>query len=423
MEKYLELISDGLYRFRKGKLFIEEVCVERIYREFGTPVYVYSASYIERQIEKLRNAFKPISPLICYSMKANGNMGVLSLVKRAGCGVDIVSSGELAKALKAGFSADRIVFAGAGKTQQEIIDGLNARIFLFTVESMEELKAIEQIGRSQKKIAVVSLRINFDIDVDTHYYTKTSKKETKFGMPVDQIKSILSNRKKFRHIDFKGIQFHLGSNIRASGFYVQALEKLKGFLAGLNFMPSVIDIGGGFGIHYKNEQIEPIENFGKNICNVFLKNFPGVSMIIEPGRFIVGNAGILLTRVIYNKKTPHKNFLIVDAGMNDLIRPSLYGSYHEIFEAVRKKGPCVNYDVVGPICETGDFLGKDRMLAENLTSGDVLAVMSAGAYGFSMSSNYNGRPRAAEVFVSGNNVKCCRRREKIEDLWNLEKIL
>ncbi|MCM8764545.1 MAG: alanine racemase, partial [Candidatus Omnitrophica bacterium] len=206
---YLELISEGLYRFKKGKLFIEEVCVEDIYSEFGTPVYVYSASYIKRQIEKLRNAFIMASPLICYSMKANGNMGVLSLVRKADCGVDIVSSGELAKALKAGFPADKIVFAGVGKTRQEINDGLKAKIYLFTVESVEELRAIEQIAMKQRRIAGVSLRVNLDVDVDTHHYTKTSKKETKFGMPVDQVKSIICNRKNFRHIDFKGIQFHL----------------------------------------------------------------------------------------------------------------------------------------------------------------------------------------------------------------------
>ncbi|MCM8815539.1 MAG: diaminopimelate decarboxylase [Candidatus Omnitrophica bacterium] len=422
MEEYLELISDGLYKFRGGKLFIEGVCAEDICREFGTPVYVYSSSYIKRQIEKLRSAFKTACPLICYSMKANGNMSILNLIRKAGCGIDIVSAGELAKALRVGFSAEKIVFAGVGKTKQEIVDGLTANIFLFTVESVEELKTIQQIARQLKKIASVSLRINLDIDVDTHHYTKTSKKETKFGMPVEQVGSIIRSREKFSYIDVKGIHFHLGSNIKISGVYVQALERLKDFLKELNFMPSVIDIGGGFGIHYRKEHLEKIESFGKNICNCFLKNFSGSTMIIEPGRFIVGNSGILLTTVIYNKRTPHRNFLIVDSGMNDLIRPALYNSYHEIVP-VKKKDCCTVYDIVGPVCETGDFLGKDRMLPADLKPGDFLAVMSAGAYGFSMSSNYNGRPRAAEVIVSGDTVKCCRRRETIQDLWKLEKTL
>lgn len=420
MEKYIEMISEGLFRFESGKFLIEEVVAQDLCDKFGTPLYVYSTTHIKRQVEKLKNAFKSVSPLICYSMKANSNLKILELIKESGCGVDIVSGGELAKALKSGFSGDRIVFAGVGKTPQEIMYGLKNGIYLFTVESIEELKTIEEIAKSLKNFARVSLRINLDIDVDTHHYTKTAKKETKFGMSESQVKSIITNQNDFKHLKIFGIHFHLGSNIKSSSFYVEALKKLKKFLNEINFTPSVIDIGGGFGIQYKNEHIESIESFGKNICEVFNRNFPDVSMIIEPGRFIVGNAGILLTRVIYTKKTSYKNFLIVDAGMNDLIRPSLYGSYHEILSCVDKKGKEIVYDVVGPVCETGDFLGKDRRLPEDLISGDIIAVMSSGAYGFSMSSNYNGRPRPAEVLVSGKKVVCARKREKIEDLWKYE---
>ena len=420
MEEYLDLISEGIYRFEKGRLFIEDVCAEEICAKFGTPVYVYSSNYVKTQINKICNAFRKVSPLVCYSMKANSNMGILKIVKESGCGVDIVSGGEMMKALKAGFNAKKIVFAGVGKTRGEITDALKKGIYLFNVESIGELKAINETAGNMRKIVSVNLRINLDVDVDTHHYTKTAKKETKFGMPENQVRSIIKNRRNFRHINISGIQFHLGSNIKSSVFYIKALRKLKNFLTDINFTPSVIDIGGGFGIQYRNEPIEPIEDFGKKICDFFVKNFPDVLMIIEPGRFIVGNAGILLTRVIYNKKTAHRNFLIVDAGMNDLIRPSLYGSYHEIFPAALKKGKSVKYDIVGPICETGDFLGKDRKLPGNLTSGDVIAVMSAGAYGFSMSSNYNGRVRAAEVMVSCDKVICCRERERVEDLWSKE---
>ncbi|MCM8758913.1 MAG: diaminopimelate decarboxylase [Candidatus Omnitrophica bacterium] len=420
MEKYLEMISDGLYTFHQGSLMVEKVFAKDICSRFGTPVYVYSATFIENQIRKLREAFKSVSPLICYSMKANNNMEVLKLIRKQGCGVDIVSGGELAKATKAGFKGDKIVFAGVGKTREEIIAALNKRIYLFTVESVEELKTINETAKSLKKIADVTLRINLDVEVDTHHYIKTAKKETKFGLPEKQVESIINSRNEFSNLNILGIQFHLGSNIKSSTPYIEALKRLKRFLKKANFKPSVIDIGGGFGIQYRDETIEQIMDFGNKICEFFVENFPGVSMVIEPGRFIVGNAGILLTQVVYNKKTPHKNFLIVDAGMNDLIRPSLYNSYHEILPVFFKKGKLIKYDVVGPICETGDFLGKERLLPDGLDSGDLIAVMGAGAYGFSMSSNYNGRPRVAEVMVRGGKMKCCRRREKFDDLWKHE---
>jgi len=420
MEKYLKIISDGLYRYVDGRLFIENVSAEKICKKFGTPLYIYSSTHIRNQITRIKNAFADINSLICYSMKANSNLHILRYVKKQDCGVDIVSCGELSKALKAGFSAKRMVFAGAGKTEEEIDFSIKKGIFLFTVESIEELKAINAISRRLKKITDISLRINLDVDVDTHHYIKTSRKETKFGIPLKDAKSILASRQDFKYVKIKGTQFHLGSNIKDSSPYIEALNKLNGLLKEIDFNPSIIDIGGGFGIQYKDEEIEPIEDFGKKISKFFMKNFPGALMIFEPGRFIVGNAGILLTRVIYRKHADGKDFLIVDAGMNDLIRPSLYGSYHEIIPVVKKSGKKVICDVVGPICETGDFLGKERFLSDNISSGDLLAVMGAGAYGFSMSSNYNGRPRAAEVLISGNKMICCREREKVEDLWRYE---
>jgi len=420
MEKYLEMISAGLYRFVNGQLMIEDVYAEEICKQFGTPVYVYSANHIKNQIRKLYNSFKKSHPLICYSMKANGNTKVLELIKKQGCGLDIVSQGELFKATKLGFSPKKIVFAGVGKTEQEIAAGLKCGIYLFTVESVEELKTIDKIANRLKKLANVTLRINLDVDVDTHHYTKTGRIETKFGMPQEQVSFILASRYDLKHVRIKGLQFHLGSNIKNSAPYLSALKKLKNFLRRVDFCPSVIDIGGGFGIPYKDEEIESVQQFGSKISDCFVENFPGVSMVIEPGRFIVGNAGVLLTKVIYKKQTNVKNFLIVDAGMNDLIRPALYNSYHEILPVLKKDGKFLKFDVVGPVCETGDFLGKERVFPDTIDSGDYLAVMGAGAYGFSMSSNYNGRLRPAEVMICGKTAILCRKREKMSDLWKYE---
>ncbi len=420
MEKYLGIISGNLYRYTGGKLFIEDISAEKICKKFGTPLYVYSVGHIKNQISRIRNSFRRVNPLICYSMKANSNLRVLKLIRKQDCGVDIVSGGELAKALKAGFPAKKIVFAGVGKTEREIISAIENGIFLFTVESVEELRAIDSIARKLRRVADISLRINVDVNVDTHHYTKTARKETKFGMPIKEVGSVLKNRQDFRHIRIKGIQFHLGSNIKNSAPYIEALSKVRDFLRRTDFRPSIIDIGGGFGIPYRDEKVESIESFGEKISGFFMKYFSEASIIFEPGRFIVGNAGILLTEIVYRKHTDTKNFLIVDAGMNDLIRPSLYGSYHEIIPVTKKSGRKIVYDIVGPVCETGDFLGKERLLSQDLSSGDLLAVMGAGAYGFSMSSNYNGRPKPAEVLVSGDRVICCRRREKIEDLWKYE---
>ncbi|MGB9643343.1 MAG: diaminopimelate decarboxylase family protein, partial [Candidatus Ratteibacteria bacterium] len=307
MEKYLEMISGGLYKFVNGRLMIESVYADEICKQFGTPVYVYSANYIKNQIRKLRVSFEKAHPLVCYSMKANGNMKILELIKKQGCGLDIVSGGELVKAIKQGFSPKKIVFAGVGKTEQEIAAGLKYGIYLFTVESVEELKTVDKIAEKLKKTANITLRINLDVDVDTHHYTKTGRIETKFGMPEEQVRSILVSRNSLKHIRIKGLQFHLGSNIKNSAPYLSALEKLKNFLKQTDFRPSVIDIGGGFGILYKNEEIESIEQFGSKISDYFVKHFPDTLMIMEPGRFIVGNAGILLTKIIYRKQTNVKN--------------------------------------------------------------------------------------------------------------------
>jgi len=420
MEEALDIISDNLYQYINGKLFVENVSVEYICEQFGTPLYIYSAHHIENQIQRLKNSFKNLNPLICYSMKANSNLHILELVRKYGCGVDIVSGGELAKALKAKFPPKKIVFAGVGKTESEIRFAIKKGIYLFTVEGIEELKAINNIARTLKQIVDVSLRVNLDIDVDTHHYTKTSKKETKFGIPANDVKSIIKNTQDFKYVRIKGIQFHLGSNIKDSVPYIKALNRVKNPMRKYGFQPLLIDIGGGFGIPYKKEKIEPIERFGKKITDFFVKHFQGVSIILEPGRFIVGNGGMLLTKIVYKKSTETKNFLIVDAGMNDLIRPALYNSYHEIIPVVKKTGRKTIYDVVGPICETGDFLGKDRLLPEDISSGQLLAIMSAGAYGFSMASNYNERPKPAEVLVFSDRTICCRRREKVEDIWKNE---
>ena len=341
-------------------------------------------------------------------------------MKKNGLGVDIVSEGELRKCLMAGFSPSDIVFAGVGKKEEEIEFAIRKSIFCFNVENLDEIHIIEKFGKKYKKKVNVNLRLNLNIDVDTHHYIKTAKSENKFGVDIEEAEKILNM--KFNFVNIKGIHFHLGSQIKDVFPYLKGIEAVKNFCKKNNFYPEIIDIGGGFGIPYTYEdEIMPIYKFGEKIIDA-IKNFKIKLLIIEPGRFLVGNTGVLISKVLYVKKKKTKNFIIVDAGMNDLIRPSLYGSYHLIYPTNLKNGKKLKFDIVGPICETGDYLGKDREFPEEIKKGDYIVIMSTGAYGFSMSSNYNTRLRASEILVNKNKIKLIRKREKYSEIFSLEKV-
>ncbi len=409
---------------RKGKaLYAEGVGIEKIAKEAGTPVYIYSSKTLRRHYNAFDAAFKGVPHLICYSIKANSNIAVLKTFAEEGGGFDIVSAGELFRALKAGGSPGRIVFSGVGKRAGEIEYALKKNILMFNVESPEELKKLNSIAGRLKKRAGFAIRVNPDVDPRTHPYISTGLKENKFGIPSSAaIKEYVYAKGHLKNLNPIGIDCHIGSQITEIGPFADALGKTKRLLAklrkeGLDI--KYLDMGGGLGITYDTETPPQPSRYGEAVIKETAGL--GVTLIFEPGRVMAGNAGILVTRVVYIKETAAKRFIIVDAAMNDLARPSLYGSYHAI-KAVKETGrPEITADVVGPICESGDFLAKDRLVPD-VKSGDLLVVMSAGAYGFSMSSNYNSRPRAAEVMVDGNNYRVIRKREKMEDLIKGERL-
>ncbi|MCM8806784.1 MAG: diaminopimelate decarboxylase [Candidatus Omnitrophica bacterium] len=416
-EKFKEFFYP-YFSFKKKKFYVEEVEGEKIAIKFGTPVYVYSYNFLLNQIKKIKNAFSEIPAKICFSVKSNSNIHILKIMKENGLGADVVSEGEIRKAILAGFSPCDIVFAGVGKKESEIEFAIKKNIFCINVENEDELYIIEKLGKKYQKKVNVNIRLNLNIDVDTHHYIKTSKIENKFGIDIETAGNIL--KKKFNFVQIKGIHFHLGSQIKEVEPYIKGIETIKKFCQKNNFKPEILDIGGGFGIPYTySDKIQDIEEFGKKIKES-LKNFNLKTVILEPGRFIVGNSGVLISKILYIKKRKTKNFIIVDAGMNDLIRPSLYNSYHLIYPINLKNGKTLKFDIVGPICETGDYLGKDRDFPENIKSGDYIVIMSAGAYGFSMSSNYNTRLRTPEVLVNGKNLKLIRKRESYSYLFDPE---
>ncbi|MGC8937467.1 MAG: diaminopimelate decarboxylase [Thermodesulfovibrio sp.] len=410
------------FTYQKGELFAEDVPVKELVKEFGTPLYIYSYGTLIRHIRAYEEAFCEIPHIICYAVKANSNLAILTLFAELGIGADIVSGGELFRALKAGIKPFRIVFAGVGKTEEEIEYALKNNILMFNVESELELYKINEIAKKLKKQARVALRINPDIDPKTHKYIATGLKTSKFGIPIAKAVEYYKVAKSLENIKIIGIHKHIGSQITETDAYVEALRKLLELyekLAQADVDIEYIDIGGGLGITYKDEE-PPHPKELANALIPLIKNQKG-KLIVEPGRSIVGNAGILVTKVLYTKQTDVKNFIIVDAGMNDLMRPTLYGSYHEILPVTQGKRQKIVADVVGPICESGDFLAKDREI-EKVSPGQYLAVMSAGAYGFSMSSNYNSRPRAAEVLVKGEQYALIRKRETYKDLIKNEII-
>ncbi len=404
------------FAYKNGQLYAEDVPVMEIIKEFGTPIYIYSYATLIRHIRAYEEAFCEVPHLICYAVKANSNLAILNLFAQLGLGADIVSGGELFRALKAGIKPYKIVFAGVGKSEEEIEYALKNDILMFNVESEAELNKINEIAKKLRKKAHVALRVNPDIDPKTHKYIATGLKTSKFGIPIEKALDYYKIAKSMTNIEVIGIHKHIGSQITDTKAYVEALSKIIALydkLAKFDMRIDYLDIGGGLGITYKDEE-PPNPKDLANALIPLLKKKKG-KIIIEPGRSIVGNAGILVTKVLYTKETENKNFLITDAGMNDLIRPTLYGSYHEIQPLIPKDRNKIKADIVGPICESGDFLAKEREI-EKVSPGEYLAVMSAGAYGFAMSSNYNSRPRAAEVLVKGDRYALIRKRETYKDL-------
>ena len=406
------------FQVRRGQLYCERVPVDRIAKTIGTPVYLYSHHTLVDHFEKLRQAFRRIRPLICFSVKANGSLAILHVLVRQGAGLDIVSGGELYKALRAGCPASRIVYASVGKRPDEIGAALRAGIFCFNVESVPELAAINAQAVRLKMAAPVALRLNPDVKAHTHRYITTGTAQSKFGIDLDTAERlILQEWQAFSSVRLLGFHLHIGSQIAQSQPFVRAIQRVGSLIERLRRHGARIEwlnLGGGLGIVYKDERPQTAQVFARAVLP-HLRRLK-VRLILEPGRFIVGNAGILVAQVLYCKQTRGKRFLVVDAGMNDLIRPALYGAYHEIVPVTHDSRLTTHvYEVVGPICESADVLASRRRLPV-LEPGDFLAVMGAGAYGFAMASNYNGRLRPPEVLVKGTRAFVIRRRETLEDL-------
>ncbi|MDH4084718.1 MAG: diaminopimelate decarboxylase [Nitrospira sp.] len=412
------------FEYHHGELYCEQVPVSRIAKELGTPCYIYSHATLVRHFHAYDSAFKSIPHVIAFAMKANSNLAILRLMAREGSGVDIVSGGELFRALRAGVPASKIVFAGVGKAPDEIRDALKADILMFNVESPAELHAINQVAAEVGKKARIALRINPDIDPKTHPYISTGLKKSKFGIAAERAVEDFVLAASMSHIEVVGVHAHIGSQLTDVTPFTEALKKVVSLIGtlkerGLNIR--YLNIGGGLGITYSDEK-PPLP---QDLSNAVLPLMQGlnVTLVMEPGRVIVGNAGILVTKAMYLKEGETKSFVIVDAAMNDLIRPSLYDAYHEVLpvneESGRREKQTV--DIVGPVCESGDFLAKDRLLPV-VKPGELLAVMSAGAYGFVMASNYNSRPRVPEVLVRDGGFHVIRERERYEDLVKGEQI-
>ncbi len=411
------------FRYINNTLHVENTSLKKLSKQYGTPLFVYSRQGIEQQWTAFNKAFKQQPHLICFSVKANSNIAVLNIMAKLGSGFDIVSEGELERALVAGAEAKKIVFSGVAKTSSAIKRALEVGIRCFNVESYPELDRIQSVAKNINKIANISIRVNPDVDAKTHPYISTGLKDNKFGVDINTAPQLYAKATTLSHINITGIDCHIGSQLTDTQPFVDALDKLlilknKLQKQGINIYH--LDIGGGLGIQYTNEQPPVIAEYIKDI--LVKLNDPQLEILIEPGRAIVGNAGVLLTEVEYLKSTAHKDFAIIDAAMNDLIRPALYQSYQEIKPITpRTDGVEKKWDLVGPVCETSDFLGKNRRL--NLKATDILGVMSSGAYGFTMSSNYNSRPRAAEIMVDGDEYFEIRPRETFHDLFGKEQIL
>jgi diaminopimelate decarboxylase len=411
------------FHYTNGQLCAERVSLNKVAERFGTPAYVYSRAAIESQWHAYDDALAERKHLICYAVKANSNLAVLSLLAKLGSGFDIVSVGELERVLKAGGDPSKIVFSGVGKRTDEIKRALDIKIKCFNVESLSELSRLDQIAAEKNLIAKVSLRINPDVDAETHPYISTGLKETKFGIAYDRALESYIQARDMSNIDVVGIDCHIGSQITTIAPYIDALEKLLDMVSELranNIELQHIDVGGGLGIRYQDESPPTPQELIKAVCDTIADT--RYEILLEPGRSIVGNAAVLLTRVEYIKENSGRNFAIVDAAMNDMLRPALYDAWLSILTVNEQNSAAVAaYDIVGPICESGDFIGLNRELS--LQEGELLAIQSAGAYGFTMSSNYNTRPRAVEVMIDGSEMIEVRRRETVDELMEGESTL
>ncbi|MDH4407514.1 MAG: diaminopimelate decarboxylase [Candidatus Methylopumilus sp.] len=406
----------------QGVLFAEGISLEAIAKEFGTPTYVYSKNTLIQTFESFKKGLLKTDHLICFAVKANSNIAILNLFASLGAGFDIVSGGELERVIYAGGDPQKIVFSGVGKTESEIVVALKANILCFNVESSSELTRIQEVAEKINIRASISIRVNPDVDAKTHPYISTGLKDNKFGVDFNQALSLYLDAKSMSYIDIKGIDCHIGSQITELKPFLDALDRLLSLVDQLkknNIHLSHIDIGGGIGICYQDESPPDFEIYIKEILNK-IKDL-NVKIIFEPGRALVGNAGVLLSKVEYLKQNDIKHFAIIDAAMNDLMRPTLYDAYHEIKLVREHDAKPQSFDVVGPVCESGDFIAKNRSL--KLKENDLICIMSAGAYGMSMSSNYNSRGRAAEVMVDQDKLYEIRTREKSSDLFKLEKKL
>ncbi|MFV0421584.1 diaminopimelate decarboxylase [Oleidesulfovibrio sp.] len=411
------------FTYRGGELYAEDLPIRELVSSYGTPLYVYSQATFERHFTAFDSAFASIPHLTCYSVKACSNTHILRLLGKLGAGMDIVSGGELYRALRAGIAPSKIVYSGVGKTRTEIHQALEAGILMFNVESRGELERINEVAHQTGHTANVSLRINPDVDPQTHPYISTGLKENKFGLDLEQSYEAYMRALEMPAIVPMGIDCHIGSQLTSLSPFIEAVERVLAFrerLCKAGLCINYLDLGGGLGIPYDQEEPPHPEEFG----SVLTKMLAGldITLILEPGRVIAGNAGILVTKVQYTKKTASKEFVIVDAAMNDLIRPSLYQSHHNVAEVTPMGRPEHTVDIVGPICESGDFLARNRIMPA-VEQRELLAIFSAGAYGFTMSSQYNSRPRAAEVLVSGQHANLIRRRETYEDLIGPEESL
>jgi len=424
------------FRYVKGQFHCEEIPVESLVKKYGTPLYVYSQNTLSDHFQRLDRALASIDHMVCFAMKANSNLAVLRSLANLGAGFDIVSEGELRRVIAAGADPRKCMFAGVGKTGDEIAFALRQGIYSFNVESEAELQRINHVAAKLKKVAPVALRVNPNVDAGTHAKITTGTYANKFGIAFEEIENLYAKAAKLKNIKLRGLQTHIGSQITEVTPFKLAVEKLVPLVHGLTqkYNLEFLSIGGGIGIVYdpalesgqeswwKTEESQKILTPASYAATLVPLLQPlGLKVLLEPGRFIVGNAGILVTRVEYVKKTGRKNFVIVDSAMNDLIRPSFYEAYHQIVPLKKKSGALIDSDVVGPICESGDYFAKDRPLPK-VGEGDYLALLSAGAYGFVMASNYNSRPKPAEILVHGDKYSVVRAREKVEDLWAAEKV-
>lgn len=421
MENYRKTMNS--FEYKNNQLTCEDVKLTDLVQKYGTPLYVYSYSFLQNQFRRFTQAFASVDHLICYSMKANSNRAILRTFIKEGSGIDVVTGGELKRAVMAGCTPDKIVFAGVGKNVQEIRAGIELGILQFNVESIEELHAINAIGESLNRRAPIALRVNPDVDPKTHAYISTGLKKSKFGITRDRAIELYKAAHTMKGVEIVGIDCHIGSQLTDSAPMVEALKKVLSMvdeLAAVGIKLKNLDIGGGLGITYKDETPPTPEAYAAALLKE-LGSRP-LRLILEPGRFLVGNSGALITQVIYNKDRDNKKFVIVDAASNDLMRPMLYGAYHAIQPVVTDPTrETIKADIVGPICETGDFFAQDRDI-QKVFPGEQIALMSAGAYGFAMASNYNSRPRPAEVMVKGSEVFVINKRETLDEISAQEQV-